>query len=132
MGRGGLLRRVEDGAAGQRQPGHGLGGHVRNECGLPAQAAERGRRWHRGGRPWWRVAVRQRWDLRQLQRGQPGVGLCDCRGGRVAAWPDERRDAPRLRPPHEPAAAIPAAIAAIAAIAAAAIAAAIFLQSWVA
>ena len=30
------------------------------------------------------------------------VGLCDCRGGRVAPRPDGRRDAPRLRPPHQP------------------------------
>eukprot|EP00964_Phaeocystis_antarctica_P091262 scaffold58498_cov60-Phaeocystis_antarctica.AAC.3 len=78
-----------------RQPGHGLGGHVRNECRVAAEAGQRGRRWHRSGRPWWCVAAGQCWD-------HPEVGLCDCRGGRVAAWPDGRRDAPRFRPPHEP------------------------------
>eukprot|EP00964_Phaeocystis_antarctica_P035715 scaffold20417_cov76-Phaeocystis_antarctica.AAC.1 len=63
---------------------------------VAAEAGQRGLRWHRNGRPWWSVAVRQRWAVR------PVFGLCDCRGGRLAAWPDERRDAPRLRPPHEP------------------------------
>ena len=95
--RGGPLQRVEDVDPRQRQPGHGLGGHVWDQCRVAAEAGERGRRWHRNGRHWWRVAVRQRWGRRSAE-----VGLCDRRGGRVAAWLDERRDAPRLRPPHEP------------------------------
>ena len=71
-------------------------------CGTNAgsqlsEAGERSQRWHRSGRHWRCVAVRQRWKSPYRE-----VGLCDRRGGRMAAWPDERRNVPRLRPPHEP------------------------------
>jgi hypothetical protein len=36
---------------------------VRNQRRVAAEAGERSRRWHRSGRHWRCVAVRQRWDV---------------------------------------------------------------------